>query len=115
MASSISMDSEDLFGNVDQTKLDLPCKREHLIKISESISGWEELAPYLDLDEVEIDDIKEEYSSPQRRRQIMLGKWKEKNWTKATYKKLAKILASQGCRYLVEKLCKILQHGRNFQ
>ena len=93
MASSISMDSEDLFGNI-KLSLDQPCKREHLIQISESISGWEELAPYLDLDEVEIDDIKEEYSSPQRRRQIMLGKWKEKNGTKATYKKLAKILAS---------------------
>ena len=49
MASSISMDSEDLFGKVDQTKLDQPCKREHLVKISESISSWEELAPYLDL------------------------------------------------------------------
>ena len=57
---------------------------------------------------MEVDDIKEEYSSPQRRRQIMLGKWKEKNGTKATYKKLAKILASQDRRYLVEKLCKIL-------
>ena len=108
MASSTSMNSEDLFGNVDQTKLDQPCKREHLLKISESISGWEELAPYLDLDEVEIGDIKEEYHTQKRRRQVMIGKWKEKNGMKATYRKLARVFVSQGLRHLAEKLCAIL-------
>ena len=99
---------EDIFGDVNQAKLDQPCRRKHLIKISGSIARWEELAPYLDLDEVEIEDIKEEHSSPKRRRQAMLGKWKEKNGMKATYRKLAKIFASQGRRNLAEELCKIL-------
>ena len=34
----------------------------------ESITKWEELTPYLDLDEVEVEDIKETRSSPQLRR-----------------------------------------------
>ena len=106
MASTISV--EDLFGNIDPVKLDQPCRKNHLNKISESISRWEELAPYLDLNEVEIEDIKEEHSSPKRRRQVMLGKWKEKNGTKATYRKLAKIFASQGRRNLAETLCDFL-------
>ena len=105
MASTIL---EDVFGDVDQAKLDQPCRRKHLNKISGSIARWEELAPYLDLDEVEIEDIKEEHSSQKRRRQAMLGKWKEKNGTKATYRKLAKIFASQGRKNLAEELCKIL-------
>ena len=54
------MDSDDLFGNIDQVKLDQPCKRERLIDIWVYIP----LAPYLDLDEVEIEDVKEEHSSP---------------------------------------------------
>ena len=107
MASTIDI-LEDVFGGVDQAKLDQPCRGKHLNKISGSIARWEELTPYLDLDEVEIEDIKEEHSSPKRRRQAMLGKWKEKNGTKATYRKLAKIFASQGRRNLVEELCKIL-------
>ena len=86
MASSrsVSVDLEDLFGDIDQVKLDQPCKREHLNKVSESISRWEDLAPYLGLEEVEIEDIKEEYSSPKRRRQTMLRKWKDRNGAKAT-------------------------------
>ena len=107
MASTIDI-LEDVFGGVDQVKLDQPCRGKHLNKISGSIARWEELAPYLDLDEVEIEDIKEGHSSPKRRRQAMLGKWKEKNGTKATYRKLAKIFSSQGRRNLVEELCKIL-------
>ncbi|MCG8624856.1 MAG: death domain-containing protein [Proteobacteria bacterium] len=89
MASTVL---EDVFGDVDQAKLDQPCQKKHLNKISGSIARWEELAPYLDLDEVEIEDIKEEHNSQKRRRQAMLGKWKEKNGTKATYRKLAKYL-----------------------
>ena len=96
---------EDLFDNIDPAILDGPCQENHLNEISDSIPRWEELTPYLDLTDVEVEDIKVTNSTPKLRRRAMLKVWKQKEGKKATYRELAKLLASQGRRDVAETLC----------
>ena len=100
---------EDLFDNIDPAILDRPCQEKHLNEISDSIPRWEELTPYLDLTDVEVEDIKETNSIPKLRRRAMLKVWKQKKGKKATYRELAIILASQGRRNVAETLCDMVK------
>lgn len=98
---------EGLYGDLDPPKLDQPCKDEHLIVIADSICRWEELAPYLELTDVEVEDLKESTSSPKLRRHAMLKMWKRKKGKMATYRKLTETFASQGRRDVAEKVCEM--------
>ena len=100
---------EDLYDNIDPAILDRPCQEKHLNEISDSIPRWEELTPYLDLTDVEVEDIKETNSTPKLRRRALLKVWKQKKGKKATYRELAKLLASQGRRDVAETLCEMVK------
>ena len=100
---------EGLFDNIDPERLDQPCRDKHLSEISDLIPRWEELTPYLDLTDVEVEDINKTNSSPMLCRRAMLKVWKQKKGKNATYRKLAKILASQGRRNVAETLCETVK------
>ena len=102
---------EGLFDGINQVVIDQPCSDQDLCKISSLIPRWEELTPYFDLDEVEVEDIKETNSSPPLRRLAMLRKWKHKKGKKATYRLLAEILITQGLRNVAETLCDLIKSG----
>ena len=77
--------------------IDSPVSDIHLSDIASYITEWCELAPYLDLSEVEEKDIVTTYPNrPKLQRREALRKWKESNGNKATYRKLICILCSQG-------------------
>ena len=105
------MASKGLFDNIDPERLDQPCREKHLAELSDSIPRWEELTPYLDLTDVEVEDIKETNSTPKLRRRALLKEWKQKRGKKATYRKLAKILASHDRRDVAETLCNMVKRS----
>lgn len=100
---------EGLFDGIDQAIVNQPCKERDLHEISSLIPKWEELTPCFDLDEVEVEDIKETNSSPKLRRLAMLRKWKQKKGKKATYRALAETLVHQGLRNVAERLCDLIK------
>ena len=85
------------------------CSEKHLRLISTKIAQWQDIAPFLnltDVDEVEI------LGSPPRsvpaQRHAMLKQWKQKRGAKATYKNLAKAFRSCSRQDLVDKISELL-------
>jgi hypothetical protein len=89
--------TKEICEGVPRSLLDSPVSDIHLSDIASKITEWRELAPYLDLSEVEEKDIVDSYPNrPKLQRREALRKWKESNGDKATYRKLICILCSQG-------------------
>ena len=89
--------AEEICEGVPRSLLDSPVSDIHLSDIASKITEWRELAPYLDLSEVEEKDIVDSYPDrPKLQRRQALRKWKESNGNKATYRRLICILCSQG-------------------
>jgi hypothetical protein len=87
--------AQEICEGVPRSLLDSPVTYIHLSDIASKITEWCELAPYLDLSEVEEKDIVDSYPNrPERQRREALRKWKESNGSKATYRKLICILCS---------------------
>ena len=94
---------------VQRSLLDSPVSDIHLSDIALKITEWRELAPYLDLSEVEEKDIVDIYpNDPKLQRREALRKWKENNGIKATYRRLICILCSQGRASTAQALKEIL-------
>ena len=76
----------------------------------ESITKWEELTPYLDLDEVEVEDIKETRSSPRLRRiEYLLSGSKRMERKLLTEPWSIKVFAYVGRRDLAKRVCEMIQ------
>ena len=89
--------TKEICDGVSRSLIDSPIRDIHLSDIASHITNWQELAPYLDLSEVEEKDIVDSYPNrPKLQRREALRKWKESNGNKATYRKLICILCSQG-------------------
>jgi hypothetical protein len=101
--------AKEICGSLPRSLLDSPVSDVHLSDIASHITEWQELAPYLDLSEVEEKDIVDSNpKNPKLQRREALRKWKESNGSKATYRKLICILCSQGRAGTAETLKKIL-------
>ena len=97
---------------VPRSLLDSPVSDIHLCSIASHIIEWRELAPYLDLSDVEEKDIVSSYPDrPKLQRREALRKWKESNGNKATYRKLICILCSQSRAGTAHSLKEILVSG----
>ena len=79
---------EDYIKDVPAEKLDQLCTDDHLLELSQSLSQWVVVSPYLGLTEVEAEEI--ERRPYQRQRVDALRKWKAKLGKKATYRCLTK-------------------------
>ena len=105
--------AEEICEGVSRSLLDSPVNDIHLSDIASHITEWRELAPYLDLSEVEEKDIVDTYPDrPKLQRREALRKWKESNGNKATYHKLICILCSQGRASTAQSLKELLVQPR---
>ena len=75
---------EDYLRDVPADKLDQLCTDDHLLKLSQSLSHWMEVSPFLGLTELEEEEI--ERRPFQRQRIDALRKWRAKLGKKATYR-----------------------------
>ena len=91
-------------------KLDQQCKEHYLMKIAKTIPQWQNIAPFLELTDVEEAEIKASYPDSLFRQSLaMLKKWKEKQGHKATYKRLVEVFEDAENIVLVEEVYKILK------
>ena len=108
-AASMMSTAKEICDGVPRSLLDSLVSDIHLSDIASHITEWRELAPYLDLSEVEEKDIVDSYPNlPKLQRREALRKWKESNGNKATYRRLICILCSQDRAKTAQSLKQLL-------
>ena len=108
--------AKDICASVSPRLVDTTVSDIHLADVVSHFHEWEELAPYLDLTETDEEDIKTKYSNrPRLMRREALRRWKHKNGSKATYRKLIVVFFSQGRADVAEKVRDLAQAGDKTQ
>ena len=92
---------------ISPTLLEQKCSDEHLKAISLFLD-WRRVAPHLELDETDINDI-ESKKTDSEKRLATLQKWKLKYSYLATYKVLVEALRKVGCADHAERVCQLLK------
>ena len=99
---------EDLTKYISPEKLDQPCSDKHLGEIALSLTGWQFIAPFLGLSEVDEHEIVCLYQNNLVMQNIaMLRKWRTSCGHNATYTKLARVLLDCGKADLACKVCRL--------
>ena len=106
------MDEKALNPNVEkkeQISLTSKCLEFHLRMISEAMSSWENLVPYLGLDDSHRNSIMKDnpYRYDEQKYQVLL-KWKQVNGDDATFKSLLKCISHSGDQYLKSCISKMI-------
>ena len=92
----------------EQLSLTSKCLEVHLRMISEAMSSWENLVPYLGLDDSHRTTImKDNIGYDEQKYQILL-KWKQVNGDDATFKNLLKCISHSGDQYLNSCISKMI-------
>ncbi len=100
----------DLLRDVPPQQLDQPCSDEHLRDIALSITEWQTIAPFLELSEVDEEEIKCKYPHLLIRQNLgMLRRWRESFGSRATYRKLAEVFWRVGKVARVEQISTLLE------
>ena len=87
--------------------LDTTVSDKHIDEVSRFLE-WKRVAPYLKLDDSEVDKVNSDGKDELERRFKTLQKWKRKFSFKATYKSLIQALLDSGRAKHAEKVCKLL-------
>ena len=90
------------------SSLDQRCSDQHLLSISRFLN-WRNVAPYLGLSEVDIEDIDYDRRSQSEKRLTTLRKWKSKYGYTATFKNLVLALLKIENTDHAEKVCQLLK------
>ena len=110
MASRAGVSLTSIVAEVGITLKDLDVKisNENLLKVPLFLLEWRTVAPYLGLDEVDVEDIERDGKKEADKRLKMLQCWKSKFAFRATYEKLAKAFLTVGRADDAEKVCRLL-------
>ena len=65
-------------------RLEQVCLDDHLLELSQELTRWQEISPFLGLSETDEEDVEDR--STKRQRIDILRKWKEKCGSGATYR-----------------------------
>ena len=85
------------------------CSEQHLAEISRWITEWKEISPFLGLTQAEeLEIIGSAPNSVRSQKIAMLRSWKQKQGSKATYKRLCRAFRKCGLRDLEEKVIELL-------
>ena len=96
---------KDICDSIPMQILDSTVSDRHVADIVKHFHEWQEMAPYLDLTEVDQHDIQHIHqNSPELMRKEAIQRWKQINGSKATYRRLIVIFCSQGRTDVAEKL-----------
>ncbi len=86
MASVTDSRLEDHLSGASPEALDLPCIDKHLKELALTLTDWQEIGLFLDLDEGEIEDVESSVKKVRARSLKMLRKWRNKCGENATYR-----------------------------
>ena len=90
-----------------QEELDQPCTFEQCNDLASKMVKWEPVAPYIGLNEANIEAIKRDNTTYEYQRSASLNKWKDKYGSKATFFKLAQGFEKIKSFDHVEKVCEV--------
>jgi len=91
------------------TQLYTSCTLEHLQDIAFFLESWQTVAPHLGLSTADMEEVKSDAVSEQRKRKKVLEKWKARFAFKATFRWLIKALLEIGRADEAEKVCYLMQ------
>lgn len=94
---------------LSETQLSKKIPKMLLALIAMSISGWREIAPLLNLEDTEREDI-ESGKTPREQRLKMLEKWEEKHGNDATFFNLIEKFLIAKRRDLADKVCDVFKY-----
>ena len=109
--STDAMKVEDLlkYVGVHPEKLNKRISDDHICEIALFLTEWKTVAPFLGLDENELDAIEEEEKKEQVKKLKALQKWKSKTGFQATYRKVVQVLLKLEKVDVAEKVCRLLK------
>ena len=81
----VELTLDQLLSNVPKELLDQPCADDHLLELSQSLSEWSAVSPFLGLKKTEEEEI-QSHRNVKRQRIEVLRKWQEKYGARATYR-----------------------------
>ena len=91
-----------------------PCSEDHLAVISDAITDWRAVSPFLGLTEAEeIAILGSHPHSVAAQKIAMLRKWKQKHGVKATYKRLCRVFDCCKRADLVDKVKQLLAESNS--
>ena len=104
--SAISKDFklEDLLKDIPAEQLDRLCHDAHLLELSQSLTDWQAVSPFLGLGEADEEAIQVRSNTLQRQRIDVLRFWQQKAGTQSTYRYVRNI-------FLLNLTCNLLQMG----
>ena len=94
---------------VHPEKLNKRISDDHICEIALFLTEWKTVAPFLGLDENELDTIEEEGKKEQVKKLKALQKWKSKTGFQATYGKVVQVLLKLEKADVAEKVCHLLK------
>ena len=104
----------ELCKGVPNSLIDSPVHDLHTADLVSHFTEWEMLAPYIDLTETDERDIRGEYpNNPKLQRRQCLRLWKQRNGSKATYRKLIKAFFDLRRIDVAEKLKDLAEKSKN--
>ena len=98
-----------LMSNIPEHVLNYCCEDVPLADIASMLHGHETIYMYLEITDLEMEDIATVHQKPLRQRQVLLRKWKEKHGSLATYKNLIECFQKAHRTDLISVTCKVLQ------
>ena len=107
----LALTAEDIAeaSSVPKAKFDEECSKEHINEISLFLTSWRTLAPHLNLEDTDIEEIEQDGKTEQEKKLKTLQKWKERFIFRATYKVLMEVLLKLGKADHTRKVCHLLQ------
>ena len=81
----VELTLDQLLRDVPEELLELPCTDDHLLELSQSLSEWSAVSPFLGLKKTEEEEI-QSHRNVRRQRIEVLRKWQEKYGARATYR-----------------------------
>ena len=94
---------------VAKSSLDVKCAEKHLTAITQSITSWKQLSPFLGLSPQDEEDIEADSSKNAERKVAMMRRWSEKFGEEATYLRMADAFETLQWRNCICDLLDLLQ------
>lgn len=109
--AAISIAERIIGKEVNQAQLEMHVSNYHISEIARDVEDWEELAPYLEISNTALREIKEKYSDQYYFQKCMaLETWRSNTRGKTTYKALIEIFCSEGKVQLAEAVIRIIRN-----
>lgn len=89
--------------------LEIKCSEKLLVAISQSITSWKQLSPFLGLTPQDEEDIQSDHMRNAERRVAILRRWSEKFGDEATYFKLGEAFEALKWRNCIAELLDLYQ------